>query len=390
MSLQVFANQLRTTTVQLIQQDLNVFNQASNGTLVLTTGNTLDDIITEVGFGLIDSLVTDRNQYAPIGTPAQVKVITELMSNRINGAGKVGPVAISSGLLEKIHRDSASVAASIATQASQAILKRYVDVGIGTAYGAISSQTGGAGKVNAVYTQQAPVAPMLPAGSYLPTLRDFERAATLFGDARSQIRAWFVSGVAHGQMLSDSVMANAERLFEIGGVIVYRDASGRTIVVTDSDPLINNNAVIGLTANGVVVEAGAVTSAASDEILNENIEHYWREDFTYGVGAKGYMVVDSYANTLRGKKTATLSEMVDPANWQLAGAGTTDLPPASTDGVNGEEYIDGRPGKGTGTRKRQSAPKAPSLTIKETAGVILKLTGSVLSAPTAPTPPVGE
>ena len=383
MALEVFQRQLRTTTVQLIQQDLNVFNQASNGALVLTSGDTLDDIVTQIGFGLIDSLVTDRNQYAPVGTPAQIKVITELLSNRVNGAGKVGPVAISNGLLEKIHRNSAQVAADIAAQASQAILKRYVDVGIGAAYGAISSQTGGSGKVNAVYTQQAPVAPQLPAGSFLPTYRDFERAATLFGDARSQIRAWFVSGVAYGQMLSDNVLANAERLFELGNIIVYRDVSGRVIVVTDSDPLINNNAVVGLTANGVVVEAGEVTAATHTEILDENIEYFWRQDFTYGVGVKGYMVTDALANALRGKRSATLADMTTAANWQLAGAGVTDQTPASTDGVNGEPYVDGRSGTGTGTRKRQAAPKAPSLTVKETAGVILKLTGSVTQQPTA-------
>ena len=275
------------------------------------------------------------------------------------------------------------MAADIATQASQAILKRYVDLGIGAAYGAISSQTGGNGKVNAVYTQQAPVAPMLPEGSFLPTYRDFERAATLFGDARSQIRAWFVSGVAYGQMLSDNVLANAERLFELGNIIVYRDVSGRVIVVTDSDPLINNNAVVGLAANGVVVEAGAVTAATSTEILNENIEYYWRQDFTYGIGIKGYMVTDALANDIRGKRSATLADMVKASNWQLAGAGVTDLAPASTDGVVGEPNTDGRTGTGTGVRKRQAAPKAPSLTIKETAGVVLKLTGSVTRAPVA-------
>lgn len=384
MALEVFERKLRDTTVQLIQQDLNVFNQASNGAMVLTSGDTLDDIITTIGFGLIDSLVSDRNQYAPIGNPAQIRVITELLANRVNSAGKVGPVGISNGLLEKIRRNPAEVAADIATQASQAILKRYVDVGIGAAYGAISSQTGGTGKVNAVYTQQAPIAPMLPEGSFLPTYRDFERAATLFGDARSQIRAWFVSGVAYGQMLSDNVLANADRLFQLGNIIVYRDVSGRTIIVTDSDPLINNNAVIGLAANGVVVEAGQVTAATDTEILNENIEYYWRQDFTYGVGVKGYMVTDALANAIRGTKSATLADMTKASNWQLAGGGTTDLAPASTDGVVGEPNTDGRTGTGTGVRKRQTAPKAPSLTIKETAGVVLKLTGSVTAAPTAP------
>lgn len=383
MSLQVFERSLRTTTVQLIQQDLNVFNQASNGAMVLTTGDTMPDVITEIGFGLIDSLVSDRNQYAPIGNPAQIRVITELLANRVNSAGKVGPVGISNGLLEKINRNPAEVAADVAAQASQAILKRYVDVGIGAAYGAISSQTGGNGKVNAVYTQTAPVAPMLPEGSFLPTYRDFERAATLFGDARSQIRAWFVSGVAYGQMLSDNVLANADRLFQLGNIIVYRDVSGRVIVVTDSDPLINNNAVVGLTANGVVVEAGTVTTATDTEILDENIEYFWRQDFTYGVGVKGYMVTDALANAIRGKKSATLSDMTTAANWQLAGNGTTDQAPASTDGVVGEPNTDGRTGTGTGVRKRQAAPKAPSLTIKETAGVVLKLTGSVTSAPVA-------
>ena len=382
MALKVFERILRNTTVQLIQQDLNAFNAASNGAMILTSGeNTLDDIITEVGFGLIDGLVSDRNQYAPIGQPAAVKVITELLSNRVNGAGKVGPAAISQGLLEKIHRDPASVAADLATQASQAILQRYVNLGIGAAYGAISSQTGGTGKVNAVYTQAAPVAPLLPAGSFLPTYRDFERAATLFGDARSQIRAWFVSGQAYGQMLSDNVLANADRLFELGNMIVYRDASGRTIIVTDSDPLITNNAVIGLAANGVVIEAGTVTAMAWDRGDNENIEHYWRQDFTYGIGLKGYKVTDAYANSVRGTKSATLAGMQTAGNWELAGGGTVDQTPAYTDGINGEPRTDGQTGNGTGTRKRGAAPTAPAIGVKETAGVLLKLTGSVTAAP---------
>lgn len=384
MALEIFANTLRTTTRQMVTQDINAFNAASNGAMVLTTGNTLDDVITEIGFGMIAGLDSDRNQYAPIGQPAAIKVITELMSNRVNSAGRIGPAAISNGLLEKIHRNQAEVAADISAQASQVILQKYVNAGIAAAYGAISSQTGGAGKVNAVFTQAAPVAPALPEDSYLPTMRDFERAATLFGDARSQIRAWFVTGSQFGQMLSDSNMQNYERLWEIGNVQMYRDASGRVIVVTDAPALITNNGVLGLSTNGVVVESGAVTALSWTEGLNENIEYYWRQDYTYGIGIKGYMVTDAFANAIRGKKTATLEQMTTAANWQLASPGTTDQNPAYTDGINGEPRTDGQAGNGTGTRRRNpTALVAPTLNIKETAGVILKLTGSVTAAPVA-------
>lgn len=384
MALEIFANTLRTTTRQMVTQDINAFNAASNGAMVLTTGNTLDDVITEIGFGMIAGLDSDRNQYAPIGQPAAIKVITELMSNRVNSAGRIGPAAISNGLLEKIHRNQAEVAADIAAQASQVILQKYVNAGIAAAYGAISSQTGGAGKVNAVYTQVAPVAPALPEDSYLPTMRDFERAATLFGDARSQIRAWFVTGSQFGQMLSDSNMQNYERLWEIGNVQMYRDASGRVIVVTDAPALITNNGVLGLSTNGVVVESGAVTALSWTEGLNENIEYYWRQDYTYGIGIKGYMVTDAFANSIRGKKTATLEQLTTAANWQLASPGTTDQNPAYTDGINDEPRTDGQAGNGTGTRRRNpTALVAPTLNVKETAGVILKLTGSVTAAPVA-------
>lgn len=384
MALEIFANTLRTTTRQMVTQDINAFNAASNGAMVLTTGNTLDDVITEIGFGMIAGLDSDRNQYAPIGQPAAIKVITELMSNRVNSAGRIGPAAISSGLLEKIHRNQAEVAADIAAQASQVILQKYVNAGIAAAYGAISAQTGGAGKVNAVYTQIAPVAPALPEDSYLPTMRDFERAATLFGDARSQIRAWFVTGSQFGQMLSDSNMQNYERLWEIGNVQMYRDASGRVIVVTDAPALITNNGVLGLSTNGVVVESGPVSALSWTEGLNENIEYYWRQDYTYGIGIKGYMVTDAFANSIRGKKTATLEQLTTAANWQLASPGTTDQNPAYTDGINGEPRTDGQAGNGTGTRRRNpTALVAPTLNVKETAGVILKLTGSVTAAPVA-------
>lgn len=383
MALEIFSNTLRNTTRQMVTQDINAFNAASNGAMVLTTGNTLDDVITEIGFGMIAGLDSDRNQYAPVGQPAAIKVITELMSNRVNSAGRIGPVAISNGLLEKIRRDQAGVAAEVAAQASQVITQKYVNVGIAAAYGAISAQTGGTGKVNAVYTQTAPVAPMLPAGSFLPTMRDFERAATLFGDQRSQIRAWFVTGSQFGQMLSDSNMQNYERLWEIGNVQMYRDASGRIIVVTDAPALIAANGVLGLSTNGVVVESGAITSLAWTEGLNENIEYYWRQDYTYGVGVKGYMVTDAFANSIRGKVTATQAQLSTAANWQLAGAGMTDQTPAYTDGINGEPRTDGQTGNGTGTRRRGATPVAPSLNVKETAGVILKLTGSVTAAPVA-------
>lgn len=384
MALEIFANTLRTTTRQMVTQDIAAFNAASNGAMVLTTGNTLDDVITEIGFGMIAGLDSDRNQYAPVGQPAAIKVITELMSNRVNSAGRIGPAAISNGLLEKIHRNQADVAADIAAQASQVILQKYVNAGIAAAYGAISSQTGGAGKVNAVYTQVAPVAPALPEDSYLPTMRDFERAATLFGDARSQIRAWFVTGSQFGQMLSDSNMQNYERLWEIGNVQMYRDASGRVIVVTDAPALITNNGVLGLSTNGVVVESGAVTALSWTEGLNENIEYYWRQDYTYGIGIKGYMVTDAFANSIRGKKTATLEQLTTAANWQLASPGATDQNPAYTDGINGEARTDGQAGNGTGTRRRNpTALVAPTLNVKETAGVILKLTGSVTAAPVA-------
>lgn len=385
MALKVFERILRNTTMQMVTQDLNAFNQASNGAMVLTSGaNTLDDVISEIGFGLDDSLVSDRNQYAPLGQPAPVRVIAELLTNRVNSAGKVGPRGISYGELEKIHRDPASIAAEFAATASQLILKRYVNLGIGAAYGAMSSQDGGNGKVKAIFTQSAPVAPQLPEGSFLPTYRDFERAATLFGDARSQIKAWFVSGQAYGQMLSDNVLANAERLFELGNLIVYRDASGRTIIVTDSPALIDNNAVVGLSTNGVVIESGEVTAMTWERGDNENIERYWRQDFTYGIGIKGYMVTDAFANSIRGIKSATLADLSTAANWQLANSGTVDQIPAYVDGIEGEARPDGGAGNAHGTRRRAAAARpVPTIGIKETAGVILKLTGSVTAAPVA-------
>lgn len=366
MSLTVFQKKLVTAVTQMIPDNLNVYNAASNGALVLGTGEVLKDIVEKMSVGLIANLVTDRNAYAPVGTPATAKVLARMLTNSINSSAKVGPVAITQAMMAKIEANVGSVASEVAAQATQAILLHYLKAGIGAGSTAIGTNAA------AVYTQPARVDGV--GGREFPTLADFPLAASKFGDQAGLIKTWFMDGVTWANFIAYQAIPSAEQVFAIGDLQVIGDGLGRRFVISDAaGEAIGSGKLLGLVPGAVAVTTNGLDMLADQRGGGENIERWWQGEFDFNVAVKGYRAKAAFRAEVEGIRSVTLADLTTADNWELD-QGQVDNEPATVQDVGAAD------GTGTnGRRKRQAAQTAPTRHIKETAGVLVNLTATTAS-----------
>lgn len=362
MSLSVFQRKLVTAVTQMIPDNLNVFNQASNGALVVGTGEVLKDTIEKMSVGLIANLVTDRNAYAPVGTPADAKVLARMLTNSINLSAKVGPVAITKAMMNKIETNVGAVAAEVAAQATQAILLHYLKAGIGAGSTAISTNDA------AKYTQAARVDGV--GGRVFPTLADFPLAAAKFGDQAGLIRSWFMDGVTWANFIAYQAIPSAEQVFAIGDLQVMGDGLGRRFVISDAaGAAMGANTMLGLVPGAVAVTTNGLDMLAQEKGGGENIERWWQGEFDFNVAVKGYRTTAAFRASVEGIKSVKLADLTTAENWELD-QGQVDNAPYT---IHDVAEADGTPAT-SGKRKRQAAQAAPTRHVKETAGVLVTLT----------------
>ena len=357
MSLTVFQTKLVRAVPQLVQDNINVFNQAANGTIVLGNGDILKDTVETMTLGIIDGLVTDRNAYAPVGTPADARVIARMLTNRIGTSAKVGPVAITNSIMKKIETDVNAVAGEIAAQATEAVIQHYIKAAVGAGTAAISTSdgigTGANKKPMAIYTQAARKDGV--GGRKFPTLADFPLAGALFGDQASRIVSWFMDGVQWANFIAHQAIPSAEQVFAIGNLNVMQDGLGRRVIVSDAvGASAGADTILGLVPGAIAVETNGVSMAADQVVNGENLERWWRGDFDFNIAVKGYRVTSAFRSTIEGTVSPTLAQLRDKTNWELD-KGQVDQKPVNNKGDD---------------------QKAPTRGIKETAGVLLKLTAT--------------
>lgn len=366
MSLTVFQRKLVTAVTQMIPDNLNVFNAAANGAVVLGTGEVLKDVIEKMSVGLIANLVTDRNAYAPVGTPATAKVLARMLTNSVNLSAKVGPVAITKAMMAKIETNVNSVAAEIAAQATQAIMLHYLKAGIGASKAAIESNN------NAVYTQPARVDGV--GGRTFPTLADFPLAASKFGDQASLIKSWFMDGVTWANFIAYQALPSAEQVFAIGDLQVMGDGLGRRFIISDAAAdAMGAGKMLGLVPGAVAVTTNGLDMLAQEKGGNENIERWWQGEFDFNVAVKGYRLKASARTPIEGVRSFKLDDITTKDNWELD-QGQVDNAPATVQDVGAVGDGDTK-----GRRKTQAAQAVPTRHIKETAGVLVTLTATTAS-----------
>lgn len=295
--LQVFNKQTQTALTEMVDQDIQKFNEASGGTIILQNQPVEGDFDIRASFKAISGLVRRRNAYGQ-GT-VQSKRLEQMLEVAVKVAAGTPPLEYEPQQYHWILKNPELAAITIGEQLAKA---RLADM-LNTAVLAGCSAIGGNSKM------------VLDVKTEVPTFRTLNKGAALFGDRSGSIKSWVLhSTTLHS--LFDNALTNTERLFNYDNVSVVRDPFGRVFVVTDSPALVDtqNTAynTLGLVDNAIVVSGNNdFNSIIVPKTGNENISATYQAEWTYNVGVHGYKW-----DMQTGGKSPNDTALGTSTNWQ--------------------------------------------------------------------------
>ncbi|WP_288061378.1 major capsid protein [Rodentibacter caecimuris] len=271
--LQVFNKQTQLALTETVDQDIDKFNKASGGTIVLQNAPVEGDFDIRASFKAVAGLVRRRNAYGQ-GT-VEAKRLEQLLNVAVKVAAGTPPLEYEPQQYHWILKNPELAAITIGQQLAKARLADMLNTAV---LGGVAAIGGNAKTVLDDKTQS-------------PTFRTLNKGAALFGDRSGSLKAWVMhSTTLH--TLFENALTNTERLFNYDNINVVRDPFGRVFVVTDSPALVNADGsynTLGLVENAILVGGNNdFNSVILPKVGGENIGATYQAEWTYNLGILGY------------------------------------------------------------------------------------------------------
>lgn len=277
--LAVFNEQTFTALTEVLDQQVELFNTASQGTIRLQSAANKGNYSEETMFAKIANLVRRRDPNSDAAVASTALATIKDVSVKVAGGSK--PVRMDAAWYNWIQQNPEIAAAALGQQLAKATLEDMLNVAISAGYAAMSQ-----------------IAALVHDGSAATfAIGNFVSGSGKFGDRAQAIQAW----IMHSKPLFDLYSANITNtagLFSYGTVNIMRDPFGRLIIVTDSPSLltvdgvsagINKYHTLGLSEGGIVVEQNGDFTALIDESTGyENIRRTYQSEWSYNLGVKGF------------------------------------------------------------------------------------------------------
>lgn len=278
-SLTIYNEQVIGGFVETIQQNVDGFNAASGGGIVMQTDEHIGDYARETFFDVIASLVTRRDT-------TSVAAVTDLAATSDEFIGvkrnyKVGPVAQTLDAWRKIASDQRELSFIIGQQMARAVPQVMLNACLMALEGKLDSV--------AALEQTNTGATV--------TTEGLVQALGKVGDASQRIVAWVMHGKVYHDLLLDQI---TDAVYRADGVMIMQGSPatlGRPVLVTDSTNLLETDGVstgvdaystLGLFAGGAVCEISEPPTAVLDLVTGlENIVYRFQGEGAYTVSLRG-------------------------------------------------------------------------------------------------------
>lgn len=308
--LAVFNEELYSATTEILAQQVDKFNGASRGALILSEKPFAGDYSETAFFAKVQGLVRRRNPYGSGAvTPKSLEHIIDTM---VKVAAGTPPLEMDPGQFRWIQQNPQLAAAMYALQLSKDTMADMLNVVVGSIYAALSGQS------EVVYDATALTPDTL-------THVAMNNGVAKFGDYGQEIVAWLIHSTPLYNLYNQG-LTNGEHLFTYGTVNIASDAFGRIFVVTDC-PALRSNASPAVFHNlGLVPGAGVINlnndydSNVETKNGDENIKRTMQAEWSYNVGVKGF----SWDKT-NGGKAPTDSALFTQTNWDRYATSHKDL-----------------------------------------------------------------
>lgn len=296
--LAVFSEYTYSAFSEVLAQQVDLFNEASAGTILLRSAAHQGDFSDTAFWAKVQGLVRRRNPYGS-GAVAG-KVLSQLVDTMVKIAAGTPPVSIDPSMFKWIQANEEEGGAVFGQQLAKDTLADILNTALMGYVAAL------AGQPTANYDDTGSAGTSM--GSFLP-------AAAKFGDAANSIAAWVMHSTPAFAVFGSN-LDNANRLFSFGTVNVRQDGFGRPFVITDSPSLVipggtPNYLIPGLVPGAIVCEMN------NDFVQNiqtvnggENIQRTIQAEWSWELGYKGY----SWSKALGGKAPNDAA-LATAANW---------------------------------------------------------------------------
>lgn len=307
--LAVFSEYAYSTMTEMQSQQIELFNAATRGGLVLQSGSHQGDYSDAAMWAKISGLVRRRNAYGS-GAVSE-KVLTQLTETSVKVAAGTPPVRIDPGMMKWIQRSPEEAGVVVGKQMAEDSVADMLNTAVLVYVAAISQVA------NVVYDHSA---------TGTMSLIALNKGVAKFGDRSNAIVAWIMHSKSAFDIYGEA-LTNATRLFVFGNVRVIEDGFGRPLVVTDSANLINVvptpdvYMALGLTPGAVLIsQNGDFTDNIQTSNGNENITRTYQAEWTYNASIQGF----AWDKT-NGGKSPTNAALGTATNWDRYATSDKDL-----------------------------------------------------------------
>ncbi len=305
--MKVFDKYVAEATIETLAQQVEKFNAASAGAIVLTTQGFTGDYIHEQMWKSVHSAQRRVNRYAT-NTVASPTPMSELRETGVKVAGGFGPITWEPGQLSWMQKNTAEAVEMASRNLAEAIMKDQLNSAIAALCAAIGNNS------------NARVEKTTGSTASKITYSMLNEAHAKFGDSSAAIVANVMDGATYHALIGQN-LANSTHLFQANGVTVV-DILGKAVIVTDAPALSVAAVVVTPTAPAKSRALGLVAGAAtvydgSDLITNTEVSNgairiaaTFQADYTFGLALKGYTWDVTY-----GGKSPSDAALATGSNW---------------------------------------------------------------------------
>lgn len=296
--MQVFNQYIMPATIETLDQMIQKFNAASNGSIRLTTQGFNGDFLQESFFAAIHSAQRRVDRYAANGA-ASATDLTQLKHSGVKVAGGFGPILFEPSQLTWLQKPTAEGIEVASRNFAEAMMQDQLNTAIAALVAAIENQADVTNDVSA------------SAGLSYNAMND---AHAKFGDHSGNLVAQIMTGADYHKLIGAN-LTNTPQLFQAQNVRVV-DILGKAVVVTDAPSLRetgtpNKNKVLSLAEGAATVFDGSdVISNIETSNGKERIETTMQVDYTFGLSLKGYTWDEA-----NGGKSPSDAAIATGSNW---------------------------------------------------------------------------
>jgi hypothetical protein len=289
----VFNQYLMPATIETLDQMVQKFNEASRGTIRLTTQGFDGDFLQESFWAGVHSAQRRVDRYAS-NTSASNTDLTQSTDSAVKIAGGFGPIQFEPSQLTWLRKPTAEGVEVASRNFAEAMMKDQLNTAIAALVAAISNQS----------TAKYDASGLSPDELTYTTINN---AHALFGDHSPNLVA-----------LVGQNLGNSAELFSANNVTIV-DILGKTVIVTDAPALQDTVTspdrtfykVLSLQDSAAVVfDGGDVISNVETTNGLLRIVTTMQVDYTFGLKLKGYTW-----DTSSGGKSPTDAEIATGSNW---------------------------------------------------------------------------